>query len=59
MILQEAMEKDPTLALKKAVKRMLPKGKLGNQLMRQVYFYPDTNHPHQAQKPEVWEAVYK
>lgn len=57
--LKERMEKDPTYALEKAVKRMLPSGALGRQLLRQVHIYPDSEHPHGAQKPEVWEPVFK
>lgn len=41
----------PTYPLEVAVKRMLPKGRLGRQLFRNVHFYAESNHPHQSQKP--------
>ena len=57
--LREKMEKDPIYALKKAVQRMLPKGRLGRQLIRQVHIYADANHPHQAQNPTVWQPTFR
>lgn len=57
--LRERLENDPIFALKTAVKRMLPKGKLGRELMRNFKVYPGTEHPHTAQKPRVWEPTFK
>lgn len=34
-----------------AVKGMLPKGRLGYQLIGNLYIYDGTEHPHQAQQP--------
>jgi large subunit ribosomal protein L13 len=38
-----------------AVKGMLPKNKLGHQLQTKLKVYAGAEHPHEAQKPEVWE----
>lgn len=57
--LREKLERDPIYALKTAVKRMLPGGKLGRQLMRNLKIYADDKHPHEAQKPRIWEPTYK
>src|SRR5690606_22284734 len=38
-----------------AIKGMLPKGLLGRQMFRKVNVYAGAEHPHQAQKPEVYE----
>ena len=42
-------------ALKKAVRGMLPKGPLGNKMFKKLKVYAGCEHPHAAQKPEVWE----
>ncbi len=34
-----------------AVKRMLPKNKLGRKMMKRLKIYTGDNHPHTAQKP--------
>ncbi|USO02598.1 MAG: 50S ribosomal protein L13 [Alphaproteobacteria bacterium] len=43
----------PETLVKKAVERMLSKGPLRNQLMRNLKVYTGADHPHVAQKPEV------
>ncbi|MFC4075379.1 50S ribosomal protein L13 [Salinithrix halophila] len=52
----ELREKKPELMLELAVKGMLPKNKLGRQQLKKLKVYAGTDHPHQAQKPEVWEV---
>lgn len=39
--------------LRHAVKGMLPKGRLGRQLLDNLYVYGGTEHPHTAQKPKA------
>ena len=39
--------------IEKAVKGMLPKGPLGEQMYKKLHVYAGENHNHQAQKPEV------
>ncbi|NLW25490.1 MAG: 50S ribosomal protein L13 [Clostridia bacterium] len=44
----------PTLALEVAIKGMLPHNRLGRKMFRKLKVYSGSEHPHQAQKPEVW-----
>ena len=41
--------------VKKAVKGMLPKNRLGRKLYKKLYVYAGSEHPHAAQKPEPLE----
>lgn len=52
---KEVMEKDPTALVTKAVKGMLPKSKLGKQLLKNLRVYAGPVHPHTAQQPEIAE----
>ena len=45
------LEKAPEELIKKAVKGMLPKNKLGRQMFRKLKVYSGAEHPHQAQQP--------
>jgi len=45
------MQKDPTLALKYAVQKMLPKNKLRDTMITRLFIYGDEKHKHEAQKP--------
>ncbi|MBP0727088.1 50S ribosomal protein L13 [Bacillus sp. RG28] len=45
----------PVKMLELAVKGMLPKGRLGRQQIKKLHVYAGNEHPHQAQKPEVYE----
>ncbi len=49
------MQEKPTRMVELAVKGMLPKGKLGNQMYKKLFVYAGENHKHQAQKPEIME----
>ena len=51
--LREMLEKKPTEVIRFAVKGMLPKGPLGNQMISKLHVYAGENHPHAAQKPET------
>ena len=37
-----------------AVRGMMPKGRLGRQMFKKLKVYAGPEHPHAAQKPEVW-----
>jgi len=52
---QTLLKNKPELALEVAVKGMLPHNKLGRQMFKKLKVYRGSDHPHQAQKPEVWE----
>ncbi|MCL6617864.1 MAG: uL13 family ribosomal protein, partial [Anoxybacillus ayderensis] len=45
----------PEQMLEKAILGMLPKGSLGRQMFKKLHVYRGSEHPHQAQKPEVYE----
>ncbi|AUB66651.1 50S ribosomal protein L13 [Bacillus cereus] len=45
----------PVQMLELAIKGMLPKGCLGRQVSKKLNVYAGAEHPHQAQKPEVYE----
>ena len=49
--------KHPERVLEKAIERMLPKGKLGRTMYKNLRVYPGTEHPHEAQKPEVLDVA--
>ena len=49
----EIMEKNPKKLIEQAVKRMLPKNRLGSELYTNLYVYEGTNHPHAAQNPKM------
>lgn len=48
-------EKHPEKLLELAVRRMLPKNKLARTLLGHLKVYRGTEHPHQAQQPQVLE----
>jgi large subunit ribosomal protein L13 len=43
----------PELVIEAAVQRMLPKSKLGRQMISKLKVYKGEKHPHAAQKPEA------
>ncbi len=45
--------KHPERVITKAVQRMIPKGPLGREQLRKLRVYAGTEHPHEAQTPEV------
>jgi large subunit ribosomal protein L13 len=45
-------ERRPTLILEDAVRRMLPKNKLGRVMLSKLKVYAGSDHPHLAQQPE-------
>jgi large subunit ribosomal protein L13 len=55
----EMMERDPRRVVEMAVKRMLPKNKLGRQMYRNLRVYAGTEHPHAGLNPTTIELKYK
>jgi len=49
----EMKEKKPEYIITHAVKGMLPKNRLGRQLIRKLKVYTGSEHPHKAQQPET------
>ena len=48
----ELLAKGPDRLFRKVVKGMLPKNKLGDALINNLFVYAGNEHPHQAQKPK-------
>ena len=46
------LERRPEEVIRRAVKGMLPRNRLGVQQLRKLKVYAGTDHPHQAQQPE-------
>lgn len=47
------MQKGESKLFLKVIKGMLPKNRLGAQLLRNVYVYAGSEHPHAAQQPKT------
>jgi large subunit ribosomal protein L13 len=54
--LREMLDKKPELVITKAVKGMLPKNRLGRQLMKKLKVYAGSEHPHEAQSPQALDV---
>ena len=46
------LERRPEEVIRRAVKGMLPRNRLGAQQLRKLKIYAGSDHPHQAQRPE-------
>ncbi|MFQ6672261.1 MAG: 50S ribosomal protein L13 [Candidatus Tectimicrobiota bacterium] len=49
------LEENPVRMVELAVKRMLPKTKLGRAMFKKLKVYASPHHPHEAQRPEPLE----
>lgn len=47
----------PEFLIEDAVRRMLPKGRLGRAMLNKLKVYPADTHPHQAQQPAPFPTV--
>jgi large subunit ribosomal protein L13 len=54
--LREQLERRPTEVIRKAVKGMLPRNRLGRAQLRKLRVYAGPEHPHVAQAPEPMEV---
>lgn len=50
--MRDVIDQDPTSVVRLAVKRMLPRTRLGRRMMKKLKIYTGAEHPHSAQKPE-------
>jgi large subunit ribosomal protein L13 len=50
---RKRFDRKPELIVEDAISRMLPKTKMGKQMMTKLQVYKGDKHPHQAQKPEA------
>lgn len=53
----QLLEENPTRAVEKAVRGMLPKNSLGRQMLRKLKVYAGPEHPHAAQQPESFQIT--
>ncbi len=49
--------KHPERVIMNAVRRMLPKGALGHQILSNLRVYAGTEHPHEAQSPKLLDVA--
>ena len=47
------MAKHPDRIIRLAVRRMIPKNKLGRQIIKKLKIYAGPDHPHEAQQPQT------
>ncbi|HEX4628450.1 MAG TPA: 50S ribosomal protein L13 [Gemmatimonadales bacterium] len=52
--LRQVLEKHPERAIERAVKGMLPRNRLGADILRRLKVYAGPTHPHEAQQPQPW-----
>jgi large subunit ribosomal protein L13 len=50
---------DPGKIIETAVKKMLPRNRLGNAIFGNLYVYAGNEHPHTAQQPKELKLNYK
>jgi large subunit ribosomal protein L13 len=50
--LRDELERRPTEVIRKAVKGMLPRNRLGRAQIRKLKIYAGPDHPHEAQAPQ-------
>jgi large subunit ribosomal protein L13 len=51
--LREMLQKHPDRVIRKAVWGMLPHNRLGRKLLKRLKVYVGSDHPHEAQKPQL------
>ena len=56
VVYKEIREKHPERVVEYAVKGMLPKSRLGRSMFGKLKVYAGPDHPHAAQKPEVYDV---
>lgn len=53
----EFLHKKPEFLITSAVRGMLPRNRLGRDLLKKLKVYPGPEHPHSAQKPMLCETL--
>lgn len=53
---QKMLQKRPERVIREAVRRMLPKNKLGAHMLKKLKVYAGPKHPHTYHKPEELDA---
>lgn len=50
--LERLLSRRPEEVIRRAVRGMLPRNRLGDKMIRKLYIYGGADHPHAAQRPE-------
>ena len=53
------MQEKPELAMRVAVRGMMPRNTVTKDSLKRLHIYAGEAHEQQAQKPEVWEVKYR
>ena len=51
----QMLQRKPHCVIEHAVKGMLPKNRLGRRIIKKLFVYAGEQHPHAAQKPQIFE----
>ena len=54
---RDLIQKHPDRILREAVRRMVPRNRLGRQQMTKLKVYAGPDHPHQAQQPQEFKPA--
>jgi large subunit ribosomal protein L13 len=54
----QLLARKPEEAVRKSIKGMLPKNRLGRQMLTKLKVYAGPNHPHAAQQPKLLEVAH-
>lgn len=52
---KELLDRKPEFIIEHAVKGMIPKNRLGRQIIKKLKIYKGPGHPHEAQQPKKFE----
>ena len=55
VVAKDMLANNPVRMVEMAVRGMIPKNRLGDQIYSKLHVYAGPDHPHAAQKPEVLE----
>lgn len=50
--LEQLLARRPEEVIRRAVRGMLPRNRLGEKMVRKLFIYSGPEHPHEAQRPE-------
>ena len=57
VLARDVLQKHPDRIVREAVKRMVPRNRLGRQQMTKLKIYAGPDHPHQAQQPQEFKLA--
>jgi len=55
IVFEELLEKKPEEVLRRAIRGMIPKNKLGRAVYKKLKVYRGPDHPHEAQSPQEYQ----